>query len=68
MISNLNERNNIYYGEEDLYLNNLNIEFENKELSLGDKIVLHECITERATIFSITNDEKTSCALQLNWK
>ena len=39
-----------------------------KELSLGDKIVLHECITERATIFSITNDEKTSCALQLNWK
>ena len=39
-----------------------------KELSLGDKIVLHECMSEKTTVFSITKDEKTSCALQLNWK
>ena len=74
----VNHVNNVKYLEwcldlvdENLILNQNIDSFEMnflKELSLGDKIVLHECITERATIFSITNDEKTSCALQLNWK
>jgi medium-chain acyl-[acyl-carrier-protein] hydrolase len=39
-----------------------------KELSLGDQVIIHESITENETIFSITKEEKTSFALQLNWK
>ncbi len=39
-----------------------------KELSLNDVVVLHESISEHKTIFSITKEDKTSCALQLNWK
>ena len=74
----VNHVNNVKYLEwcldlvdENLILNQNIDSFEMnflKELSLGDKIVIHECITEKATIFSITKDEKTSCALQLNWK
>ncbi len=74
----VNHVNNIKYLEwcldlvdENLILNQNIDSFEMnflKELSLGDKVVIHQCITEKATIFSITKDEKTSCALQLNWK
>jgi medium-chain acyl-[acyl-carrier-protein] hydrolase len=39
-----------------------------KELALKDKVVIHECITDEHTVFSITKDDKTSFALQLNWK
>jgi medium-chain acyl-[acyl-carrier-protein] hydrolase len=39
-----------------------------KELSLGDQVIIHESISENETIFSITKEEKTSFALQLNWK
>lgn len=39
-----------------------------KELSLKDKVVIHENTADETTIFSITKEEKTSFALQLNWK
>ncbi len=39
-----------------------------KELSLKDKVVLHENLTSEAMIFSITKDDKTCFALQLNLK
>ena len=39
-----------------------------KELSLKDKVVIHENSADETTIFSITKEEKTSFALQLNWK
>jgi medium-chain acyl-[acyl-carrier-protein] hydrolase len=39
-----------------------------KELSLKDKVIIHESISESETVFSITKDDKTSFALQLNWK
>ena len=74
----VNHVNNIKYLEWclDLVNNNLILNqkiksFEMnflKELSLGDKIILHECMAEESTIFSITKNDKTSCALQLNWK
>jgi len=38
-----------------------------KELSLKDKIMIHECINDKDTIFSITKDDKTCFALQINW-
>jgi acyl-ACP thioesterase len=38
-----------------------------KELSLKDNVVIHENVTETKTIFSITKDDKTCFALQLNW-
>lgn len=37
-----------------------------KELSLKDKVVIHESSTENSTVFSITKEDKTSFALQLN--
>ena len=37
-----------------------------KELSLKDKISIHENCTSKAIIFSITKDDKTCFALQLN--
>jgi acyl-ACP thioesterase len=37
-----------------------------KELSLKDKVVIHENLTSDAMIFSITKDDKTCFALQLN--
>lgn len=39
-----------------------------KELSLKDKVIIHENLNEKATTFSITKEDKTSFALQLNWK
>jgi len=39
-----------------------------KELSLKDKVVIHENLTKEAMIYSITKDDKTCFALQLNLK
>jgi medium-chain acyl-[acyl-carrier-protein] hydrolase len=39
-----------------------------KELSLKDKVIIHECINDEDTVFSITKEDKTCFALQLNWK
>ena len=39
-----------------------------KELSLKDKVAIHENLTSQAMIFSITKDDKTCFALQLNLK
>jgi hypothetical protein len=39
-----------------------------KELSLKDKVIIHENISENETIFSITKEDKNCYALQLNWK
>lgn len=39
-----------------------------KELSLKDHVLIHESISQSETIFSITKEDKTSFALQLNWK
>lgn len=70
--------NNVKYLEwcldlvdEELILNQKIKSFEMnflKELSQGDNIVIHECLLEQTTIFSITKNDKTSCAIQLNWK
>jgi len=38
-----------------------------KELSLKDEVIIHESLNENNTIFSITKEEKTCFALQLNW-
>jgi acyl-ACP thioesterase len=38
-----------------------------KELSLNDTVI-HENFSEESTIFSITKEDKTCFALQLNWK
>ena len=39
-----------------------------KELSLKDQVKIHESKIDNNTIFSITKDEKTSFALEINWK
>lgn len=39
-----------------------------KELFLKDKVIIHEKISESKTVFSITAENKTTFALQLNWK
>ena len=39
-----------------------------KELSLKDSVLIHQCINETNSVFSITKEEKTSFALQINWK
>jgi acyl-ACP thioesterase len=39
-----------------------------KELSLRDKVLIHECINDNDVVFSITKEDKTCFALQLNWK
>jgi medium-chain acyl-[acyl-carrier-protein] hydrolase len=39
-----------------------------KELSLNDSVVIHESETEDNTTFSITKNDKSCFALQLNWK
>ena len=39
-----------------------------KELSLNDIVTIHESDIENKTIFSVTKDEKTSFALEINWK
>ena len=38
-----------------------------KELSLLDRVVIHEHISQTETIFSVSKDDKTSFVLQLNW-
>jgi acyl-ACP thioesterase len=74
----VNHVNNVKYLEwcldlvdEKLILNQSVKSFEMnflKELSLKDKVIIHESITENKTVFSITKEDKTSFALQLNWK
>lgn len=74
----VNHVNNVKYLEwcldlanENLILNQKIESFEMnflKELSLKDKVQIHETNSESTTVFSITKDEKTSFALQLNWK
>jgi hypothetical protein len=39
-----------------------------KELSLKNEVVIHEKSEENTTIFSITKEDKSCFALQLNWK
>lgn len=39
-----------------------------KELSLGDAVIIHESETVTNTTFSITKEDKSCFALQLNWK
>lgn len=39
-----------------------------KELSLGDQVVIHESETNIDNTFSITKNDKSCYALQLNWK
>ena len=39
-----------------------------KELSLKDQVKIHESVIENKTIFSVTKDDKTSFALEINWK
>jgi medium-chain acyl-[acyl-carrier-protein] hydrolase len=39
-----------------------------KELSLKDKVIIHECINDNDVVFSITKEDKTCFALQINWK
>lgn len=39
-----------------------------KELSLKDKVIIHECVNDSDIVFSITKEDKTCFALQLNWK
>jgi acyl-ACP thioesterase len=38
-----------------------------KELSIEDQVTIHENESEEATVFSITKEDKTCFALQLNW-
>jgi medium-chain acyl-[acyl-carrier-protein] hydrolase len=74
----VNHANNVKYLEwcldhvDPTMILNQNIEsFEMnfmKELSLNDNVVIHESETETDTTFSITKDDKTCFALQLNWK
>jgi acyl-ACP thioesterase len=39
-----------------------------KELSIKDAVKIHESVIDKKTIFSVTKDEKTSFALEINWK
>lgn len=74
----VNHANNVKYLEwcmdlvdEKLILNQKIKSFEMnflKELSLRDKVIIHESSVENAMVFSITKEDKTSFALQLNWK
>ena len=74
----VNHVNNVKYLEwcldlvpEELILNQKIESFEMnflKELSLKDKVILHENLTKEKAIFSITKENKTCFALQLNWK
>ena len=38
-----------------------------KELSIQDQVIIHENESDTATVFSITKEDKTCFALQLNW-
>jgi len=73
----VNHVNNVKYLEwcldfvdEKLILNQKIESFEMnflKELSLKDEVVIHESLNENNTVFSITKEDKTCFALQLNW-
>jgi len=74
----VNHVNNVKYlewcldlADENLILNqeieSLEMNFL-KELSLKDKIIIHESQTEQSLIFNITKEDKPCFALQLNWK
>ena len=39
-----------------------------KELSLNDSVVIHKNILDQKTIFYVTKEDKTSFALEINWK
>jgi hypothetical protein len=39
-----------------------------KELSLKDAVKIHESVMGNKTIFYVTKEEKTSFALEINWK
>ncbi len=39
-----------------------------KELSIKEKVIIHECINENDVVFTITKEDKTCFALQVNWK
>ena len=77
-LDNVNHVNNVKYLEwcldfvdVELILNQKIESFEMnfmKELSLKDKVILHENMNNKSTIFSITKDDKTCFALQLNLK
>lgn len=74
----VNHVNNVKYLEwcldlvkEDLIINQKIKSFEMnflKELSLKDKVVIHENLTSEAMVFSITKEDKTCFALLLNFK
>ena len=74
----VNHVNNVKYlewcldfVEDDSILNQKIESFEMnflKELSLKDKVIIHENLTLDAPIFSITKEDKTCFALQLNLK
>jgi acyl-ACP thioesterase len=74
----VNHANNVKYLEWCLDLVDepkiLNQEIESfemnfmKELSLKDEVVIHENSEHNTTIFSITKEDKSCFALQLNWK
>jgi medium-chain acyl-[acyl-carrier-protein] hydrolase len=74
----VNHVNNVKYLEwcldlvdEKLILNQSIKSFEMnflKELSLKDKVIIHENSSDSETIFSITKDDKNSYALQLNFE
>lgn len=74
----VNHANNVKYLEWCLDLADenkiLNQEIESfemnfmKELSLKDKVVIHENSEQNSAVFSITKEDKSCFALQLNWK
>lgn len=74
----VNHANNVKYLEWCLDLVDetkiLNQEIESfemnfmKELSLKDEVVIHENSEQNTTVFSISKEDKSCFALQLNWK
>jgi acyl-ACP thioesterase len=74
----VNHVNNVKYlewcldfVEDELILNQKIASFEMnflKELSLKDKVIIHENFTKEALIFSITKEDKNCFALQINLK
>ncbi len=77
-LDNVNHVNNVKYMEwcldlmnEELILNQKIESFEMnflRELSLQDKVAIHKNLNDDSTIYSITKEDKTCFALQLNLK
>ena len=73
----VNHVNNVKYLEWCLDLVDSNLLLEQKiksfemnflkELSIQDRVIIHENESTDSTIFSITKEDKTCFALQLNW-